>query len=177
MVLMDDLTEKGPRRTREEILQRAPLLRAYLDPRVSVDPTMWGNLIVSEYQKIDREMKEKLGENYHAIGGGPLQIMLEKAKVFEPSVPIGSRNGLVNTLTAIGFQIGNDKEINIFLGEISVQGVGAGVLNIALFQEQADAEHVIGALQTVLHSGSYWRRFSDGKVPDQFINYVNQLDF
>jgi len=173
---MTDTPERASDKGREEVLNRAPLLRAFLDSSASSDPILWERLLQPEYKKVDAEMAAALGKNYQIIGSGPISLILRESDIFIPTVTLETRHSYINLLTGIGFQIGDIHDAKGFFTDITMQSAEAGLLNWALFNER-DLHRITHAVAVLIHIGVLWKKYSDGEVPSQFSDFINQLDF
>ena len=173
---MTDTPERASDKGREEVLNRAPLLRAFLDSSASNDHILWERMLEPEYTKVAEEMEAALGKDHQIIGSGPISLVLSKSDFFTPTVSIETRHSFVNLLTGIGFQIGDDQDAKKFLTDITVHSAKAGLLNWALFNER-DIHRVTKTVSALVVIGVLWRKHSDGKVPGEFSDFIDQLQF
>lgn len=171
---MEDIGETPTGSQKEqEILEKTPLLKAFLAD-IS-DRKVWGDRLQAEYLKVEQEMKKRLGDDYSIIGNGPLTIMLNDNDIFETGLPLKSKNGFANMLTAIGYQIGDFEKVSMFLEDVCVQGTNAHILGKVKSDRQS--ERTVDSVWTTLRSGVYWRHWVDGNVPPEFESYINTLNF
>ena len=157
---------------KEDILGKSPLLRAFLDRSATLDPPTWGYVLYDEYEKVDREIKHTLGENYDFVGLTPLYAMTTMLDVFEPTMPHQFQEISVKVIAGIGFEIGNEPDANLFLDDIVKLLTSVGALN----KDPKKAQNIPGCLLAILQTGVLWRKGSPDDRLSVFRDFVDGLD-
>jgi hypothetical protein len=91
---------------KEAILEKSPILRAFLDPRTQSDPDM---------------LKTIVEQNGKTTGKTRLYVPMILSDMFEPSVPFDDQAATLGMLVAIGYEIGDSIEAILVLNDIRRQ--------------------------------------------------------
>lgn len=145
----------GPRK--EAILQKSPLLRAFLDPRLQSYPETWKAII----EQLGRTADEPHLDTSPVISA-----------IFEPSVTHDIQLGTISMVAAMGYEIGDTIEAAMFSTDIRRRLYSLNILNT-----QPDKEEiVIACLFSILLTGAERRRRETETVLQEVRDFINNLD-
>jgi len=169
---MSENPNSTPDTRKEEIIQKSPLLRAFLDPLVQTDPEMWANIVNSEFTKVNAELTKRFGDNHEIVGFMPLVAMGIAFDIFEPSISQDGRNGTICILAGLGYEIGDLDDIPRFFSNIVFQLGCAGILN----PDPNEQATKIKCLWAAIYTGTKWKKHINENVPPAFANFIHDLN-
>ena len=159
------------------ILSRAPLLERFLDKSAERDPQIYYPMLLEELKPVAEQLQEKFGRNLFNLGIYPQVMNAATLEIFSQGTSFEDTVGLVNIITAIGYQVGEPKDLRLFRNQILFQLAATGTVAPEDDQKISVIEDTIWGM---LCSGSYWRHVSanvisqNQDIPDSFKDFIDK---
>ncbi|QQG41423.1 MAG: hypothetical protein HYV90_04680 [Candidatus Woesebacteria bacterium] len=151
------------------IIENSPFLRAYIDPYGKADPEMWQNMAGKVFVSKRDEMIELLGERLISKDCRSFLYMAEQEKVFSTTTPDENKLALIFSFALMGFEVGSENDLDLFVDDIVGQVYMYNVLN----QSQKTKEFV----RKVMRGGVRWKEKMATDTPKVFVDFIKKLDF
>jgi hypothetical protein len=178
--------DRGADQRKEEVLQRAPFLKTYLNSTYQkLNYESWARDLKNEGDPLLEEMSSRLGNNWYRLTIMPLLISAETSDIFHPEMPKDLKFSIIRGMVMAGFEIGNLKDVDIVLIDV-VKDLGEdGNFHPQCLAGEAGATKAVDFVSTLLKTGAYLREVppidNSGIRPNQpinpFDNFINGLDF
>ena len=155
---MSTFPEGQPYQRKEQILARSPYLRKFLEignlAKVA-NPGKWGTDLQGLEEPIVGEIKDKLGSNWEIITA-PLSLLAERYKLFDRNILTSNeRERLVLSYVLIGYEVGNQEDVELMFEDITKQLANARAFNADLMRDRRTAAHAIDSTYTMMLIGAF----------------------
>lgn len=175
--------DKGFDQREEEVLQRAPFLRTFLDSTaMKLDYIQWSSDLKNHGDRVLENMATHLGNNWEALTIAPLLINGELFKVLNPEIPTELKFALVKGIVTVGFEVGNRDDIKLVLINV-VKKIGEDQsLNPLCLTSEPDRFKAVDYIRTLLYTGAYLKRLTlldkntINPPRSPFRDFINGLD-
>src|SRR5438094_466809 len=109
----------------EEVLQRAPLVRTFLDVSAqNLNFERWSNEVALRTRNVIEDMTNYLGNDWYRLTLAPLLINAEITEVLNPDMSYELKLGLIRGALAMGFEVGNYDDLKLIKIDI-IKGFAA----------------------------------------------------
>lgn len=163
---------------KEEILNRSPYLRRFLDIdkfKTEADFLKWRDDLRELERPIVKEIESKIGKNWE-ITVGVLGLYGSRMEIFHPDMSSSIKASLVRSLVLVGYSVGNYKDNILILEDIVMQSVKSGVFNLGISRAagpEVPITNVINSCEAMLLTGVYlnsFNRIKDLNSPDSVVD-------
>lgn len=145
------------------IVEKSPLVKKFLNPKVMADDAVWKNAVVVELEAVTKKMADNVG-NYIEVGIWPQNAMGVELGIFPDGTEILDTLNTCISICAMGYELGTIERCELFQYEIVAKLRESG--SIASLDE--DMNNGIDSIVFImLKAGAYWRLASTGKTPEE----------
>lgn len=179
---------EGPSNHRKEaILQRSPFLRIFLDKTSQrLNPRRWQTDFLDHARAISDEVGRKWGKNWERLALDTHVLSLAALGVFRQEIHNQTRRGLVGSLVTIGYEIGEGKDVRLFLPDLAARlgPQDLDVINPMFLIDHDKGGMVVDSLMGLMIIGVYLKQGSTDeatssekdKSTDPFNRFIEGLD-
>lgn len=161
--------DKTGLRPKEVVLRESPLLRTFIDPYAEADFELWLKMTNKEFIRIRDEMLEIVDEKVMDDDINNLLAAAEEIGFFSKEQTEDSNAEITTLLTLIGFEVGNIKEVDLFMTSIKNQLILGGAID-------EDPKNG-GYIREIIKCGILWRKEIGEEVSPEIRKFVGKLKF
>lgn len=163
----DPWEDEKERRKKDFWVAKSPLIRAFMDYDALIETPVW-------IRGIKESLSPVIDEMEHALDSETMHGQLEKSAVFAKERNVFERdfNGpdgvfLITAVTAMGYVLEDEENVNLFYGDTYELLVNTGVMR--------NTYEGAGLTLALMKAGADWRQ-SIEDVPPEFRNFKFDLD-
>lgn len=166
---MVEYRKDGIEKRKELLKMVSPMLRIFVDKYAKSDPEMWTAMVDKAYISKRGEVLDVVGEKKVRKDIGSFLWMGSTKGVFNPKSTDETRTGLTFSLACIGYEIGDKKDIDLFLNDIVDQ--------LNNFDSFIPGEVSRDFVTRVLTRGVKWKQDVGKDTPRVFKDFIGKLNF
>lgn len=182
-----------PNQEQEAILQRAPLLKAFINQPTDISGD-WLDKLELEGKSLEKEIATKLGDNWWTTTLGPITLMVLEQDVFDTKLmkiwkketPDESLiHRIVTSLFLIGYEIGNRKDAFSFIVPLVGKLSQAGLFHYPVPDDETKSypQRVFNTVWGIVQTGIFIRSSEQKDLPkglppqtDPFKGFIESLE-
>lgn len=170
---------------KQEILQRAPFTRTFLDTQASTDNLAeWSNELKRQALQVHTEMTEKFSGKSDELTLIPLYIVADKLQIFDPDLSRQEIAAMIRNIIAMGYEIGNYHDAGLLIPDVLTAVLKDGFFNPKLKGHEAGKYEIYDYIESLLISGAYLKLSPEKKddsrktadTNNAFADFINTLD-
>ena len=175
--------DKGSEQRKQEILQRSPFLRTFLNVTYqALNPIQWAADLETHGKKISEDISERLGSNWRVLTIPPLFLHADIFKVFNP-MSDEKRVVIIQSMVIAGYEIDNQDDIALMSADVVNNLNGKEYFNPDSLIKPALLS-AVGFTSLLLRTGGHLRHTfpeqstnTEDKPKDPFVDFIKGLDF
>jgi hypothetical protein len=155
---------------RQEILLRSSLLRTFLNPDASLDPSAWQVQLAYEYQAVEDEIIKIHGDNYLKYTASNALIVAASNEIYASHVTETQTIVLSRIMLAMGYEIENKEDLALVMHDTFSKFNDMGIWNAGESKEESsDPTILMETYTSILAMGMILRKNAD--VPQEFLEF------
>lgn len=166
--MIPEFSDEEKNTEKDLIIARSPLLKAFIDPLLEIEPETWYSMFSAVLLEKGRDLAQVLGEK---IQNDDINVYINVSKqlgTFDRDVSDLRRFALIASFAWIGYEIGDKEKIPLFLDDIMC--ALSAHEGVRLTQETQDF------FEEVINLGILWRRDINNETPDRVRDGIAKLD-
>lgn len=161
-------TERESQRSREQILEESPLLKAFTDPFINNSFDLWNEMLKEILSLKCNEARLVLKMSTIQKDINDLYEGLNLPTVFRPETKEDARNGFLMNFSLLGYEIGDDDDAEMFIEDM--------VKPLLVMNAVYDIPETRECIRKALRCGVTLRYEVENELPAVFNDAIAKLD-
>ena len=162
-----------PSQEQEAILQRAPLLKTFINQPTDISGD-WLDKLELQGESLEKEIATKLGDNWHTNTLAPITLMVLEQDVFDTKLMTFSKKDVpdenlvhrvVTFLFLMGYEVGSRKDAFSFMAPVIGKLSQSGLFHYPVPEDEAKSypQRVFNTVWGIVQTGAFIRFYNDQK--------------